>query len=287
MLVPLASGRLSPYNLLKMADPSLREHLRRRAELAAVASSPAEIEGFFKETAKEVLIALARNPHLQEGDLLRLLERKDLSQEAVRAISEHRETRRNYRLQLAVACHPKAPRLVSLPILKFLYTFDLLRLAQTPAVPNDIKMVAEETILKKLEGMPRGEKITLARRGTGRLAARLVVSADLELIGAALDNPYLTEGHLLKVLALESLPPAVVERVAQHDRWCHRYHLRLALIRNPLTPFARVLAFLPEMAVVDLRDICLDHRMPEAVRKYIQAHCTARLNKQRRIPPRA
>lgn len=262
-----------------MAELSPRERLRERAELAAAASSSAEIEGFFKETSKEVLMALARNPHLQERDLLRLLERKDLSQEVVREISQHRETRRNYAVQLALARHPQTPRLVSLPIMKFLYTFDLLRVAQTPAVPNDIKMVAEETILKKLEGMPRGEKVSLARRGTGRLAARLLISTDRELIGAALDNPYLTEGHLLKVLAHESLPPAVVERVAQHPRWCHRYYLRLALIRNPLTPFARVLAFLPEMAVVDLRDICLDHRMPKQVRKYIQAHCTARLNK--------
>ena len=74
-------------------------------------------------------------------------------------------------------------------------------------------MVAEETILKKLEGMPRGEKISLARRGTGRLAASLLYDPDQELIRAALDNPYLTEGHLLKVLAREGLPPAVVEQL--------------------------------------------------------------------------
>jgi hypothetical protein len=86
------------------------------------------------------------------------------------------------------------------------------------------------------------------------------------------------------VLAREGLPPAVVEQLAQHQKWSHHYHLRLALIRNPLTPFARVLAFLPDMAVNDLRDICLDHRMPQPVRKYIMAHCTARLNKQHRLP---
>jgi hypothetical protein len=82
------------------------------------------------------------------------------------------------------------------------------------------------------------------------------------------------------VLAREDLPPEVVEQVVQHPRWSHYYHLRLALIRNPITPLARVLAFLPEMAVADLRDICLDHRMPEAVRKYIEAHCASRLKKQ-------
>ena len=267
-----------------MADLSPHERLRQRAELAVAVSSRAEIESFFKETAKEVLMGLARNPHLQERDLLRLLERKDLAHEVVRELAHHREVRRSYTVQLALVRHPKTPRQVSLPLMKFLYIFDLLRVAQTPAVPADVKMVAEETILKKLEGMPRGERISLARRGTGRLAASLLFNPDLELIRAALDNPSLTEGHLLKVLAREGLPPAVVEQLAQHQRWSHHYHLRLALIRNPLTPFARVLAFLPDMAVTDLRDICLDHRMPQPVRKYIEAHCTARLNKQRCLP---
>ncbi len=268
-----------------MDDSSSQERLRQRAALAVAVASRAEIESFFQETAKEVLLGLARNPHLQERDLLRLLERKDLAHEVVRELARHPESRRSYTVQLAMVRHPKTPRLVSLPLMKFLYIFDLLRVAQTPAVPADVKMVAEETILKKLEAMPRGERISLARRGTGRLAASLLFNPDLELIRAALDNPSLTEGHLLKVLAREGLPPAVVEQLAQHPRWSRHYHLRLALIRNPLTPFARVLAFLPDLAVTDLRDICLDHRMPLPVRQYIEAHCAARLNKQRRVPP--
>jgi hypothetical protein len=269
-----------------MDDLSSHERLRQRAELAVTVSTRPEIESFCKATAKEVLMGLARNPHLQERDLLCLLERKDLAHEVVRELARHRQVRRSYAVQLALVRHPKAPRLVSLPLMKFLYVFDLLRVAQTPAVPADVKMVAEETILKKLEGMPLGEKISLARRSTGRLAASLVHNPDLELIRAALDNPYLTEGHLLKVLAREGLPPVVVEQLAHHPRWSHHYHLRLALIRNPLTPFAQVLAFLPDLAVIDLRDICLDHRMPQPVRKYIEAHCVARLSKQRRVPPR-
>jgi hypothetical protein len=254
--------------------------LRQRAEQAVTVSSRAEIESLFNETAKNVLMGLARNPHLQERDLLRLLERKDLAHEVVQELAQHKAVRRSYAVQLALVRHPKAPRQVSLPLMKFLYIFDLLRVAQTPAVPADVKMVAEEAILKKLAGMPRGQRTSLARRGTGRLAASLLVSSDEELIRAALDNPNLTEGLLLKVLAREGLPPAVVDHIAQHPRWSHHYYLRLALIRNPLTPLGRLLTFLPDIAVNDLKDICLDHRMPRQVRTYIQAHCRARLKKQ-------
>ena len=161
-----------------MADLSTHERLRQRAELAVAVSSRAEIESFFKETAKDVLMGLARNPHLQERDLLRLLERKDLAHEVVHELAHHKAVRRSYAVQLALVRHPKTPRQVSLPLMKFLYIFDLLRVAQTPAVPADVKMVAEETILKKLVALPRGEKTSLARRGTGRLAASLLVNPD-------------------------------------------------------------------------------------------------------------
>jgi hypothetical protein len=251
-----------------------------RAQLAAVAPR-SSLEPYFGEAAREVLVALARNPNLTEDDLLRLLERKDLPQEAVRELGQHAEAVRSYRVKLALASHPKTPRLVSLPLLKFLHLFDLVRVNQTPAVPTEVKMAAEETILKKVEALPRGEKMTLAHRGSGRVAAELLVTEDAELIHAALSNPYLSEGHLLKLMALHQLPAVLVELISQHEKWSRAYHLRLALIRNPLTPFARVLAFLPDITVNDLREICHDPRMPDQVRKYIIAHCAQRLNKKK------
>ncbi len=235
------------------------------------------LEPFFKESAKEILVALARNPNLIERDLLRLLERRDLPAAVLREISLHKETETHYTVKLALARHPKTPRLVSLPILKFLYLFDLLRVVHTPAVPADLKIAAEENILKKAESVPRGERIALARRGSGRVVAGLLVTEDRELIQAGLDNSFLTEAHVLKILALETLPPVVVETIAGHPRWSTHYFVRLALVRNPATPFQHVLAFLPDLAIPDLRDICLDRRMPEEVRHYIERHCAERI----------
>jgi hypothetical protein len=262
-------------------DPALRERLQVRADQANTASSPESIEALLRETAKPVLLALAQNPHLQERDLLRLLERKDLAAEVVSELANHRSARGKYDVQFALARHPRTPRMVSLPILKFLYLFDLLRVAQTPGVPSDVRNAAEEAILKKLAGIPRGDQISLARRGTGRLAASLLVGGDPDIVCAALNNPYLTEAHLIKALSNEDVPPVVVALISEHGRWSHCYTLRLALIRSPHTPFARVLGFLPEIAVPDLREICLDRRLPAHLRNYVQAHCQSRLARRR------
>jgi len=169
-----------------MPSRDLNDTLAERAAMAAVAPRH-QTERFFKEKANAVLLALARNPNLQERDLLRLLERKDLPAEVLRAISEHQEALRSYAVKLGLIRHARTPRLISLPILKFLHLFDLVRVCQTPAVPTDVKNVIEETILKRAERIPRGEKITLARRGSGRVAAGLLVTEDRDLISAALD----------------------------------------------------------------------------------------------------
>jgi hypothetical protein len=241
------------------------------------------LDSFFKESAREILLALARNPNLQERDLLRLLERKDLPAEALREIAAHKETARNYSVKLALARHPRSPRMVSLPILKFLYLFDLVRVVQTPAVPSDVKMAAEENILKRAETAPRGERVTLARRASGRVAAGLLLTEDRELIQACLDNPFLTEAHVTKGLGLGKFPTLAVEMIARHSRWSSRYDVRLALIRHPATPFARVSEFIPNLTVKDLQDVCLDRRMPEEVRRQIVTHCLERHSLQRRI----
>jgi len=264
-----------------MNDSSPRERLRQRAELAGSTPSRSEIETLCHETGTEVLLSLASNPHLEERDLLQLLERRDLSQEVVSELAQNSKVRKSYALQLAVAKHPKSPRQVSLRLMKFLYVFDLLRVAQTPGVPADVKKTAEENILQKLAGMPEGQQKTLARRGTGRIAARLMNGSNPELIRAALENPYLDEGQLLKVLSREDLPGEVVEQITLEPRWSNRYMVRLALIRNPKTPFARVLEYLPHLKVADLREICLDHRMSEQVRHYLEAHSAERARQKR------
>ncbi len=281
---PVAGPWGGDYNRCGMKEFQRSEQVKEIADKATAAPRHL-LEPLFKESAREILVGLAQNPNLLERDLLRLLERKDLPPEAIREIAGRKEVAGQYRVSLAIARHPRTPRLISLPILKFLYVFDLLRVVQTPAVPANVKLVAEDAILKKAETLPRGEKITLARRGSGRVVAGLILTSDRELILAGLDNPFLTEAHLLKLLSLESVLPVLVQLIAQHPKWSFRYYVRLALIRNPNTPLQQIQLFLPHMAVNDLHEICLDRRMPEQIRTYVEAHCAERRARRSRIAP--
>ena len=156
-----------------------------------------------------------------------------------------------------------------------------------PAVPADIKRVAEEALLKRVERIPRGERVTLSRRGTGRIAAHLLFFPDRELRLAALENPFLGEAHLLKILSRRDVDDDLIEIVASHPKWTQRYSIRLALVRHPLTPFDRVREFVPNLTVSDLNVICQDRRISEEVRDFLSDHCRQRLARGKKRSPKS
>jgi hypothetical protein len=114
--------------------------------------------------------------------------------------------------------------------------------------------------------VPLGERITLARRSSARVAAALLAIGDAQVIPAALENPQMTESALLGVLRQDELPPLVVEGLARHSKWSVRYDLRLQLVRHPLTPLALALAFLPDLKPDDLLLIATDQSMTPTMR---------------------
>lgn len=249
--------------------------LEERVARAASARG-AELKILLGDQAKEVLEALLRNRNLSEEDLGILLRRKNLPPEIIRQIAETDKLARNYPIKLAIVLNPHTPRLISMALLKYLYLFDLVTVGLQPAVPTEIKKLAEEAIISRLKQVPLGQKMTLARRASGRVAGALLAEGNQEVIPLALNNPFLTEAHILKVLALDELEPRVVEGLTRHEKWSLRYSIRLALVRHPLTPLARSLAFLPDLAQADLRDIAADRRLPDSLRQYIQQYLKPR-----------
>ena len=78
---------------------------------------------------------------------------------------------------VAVVAHPRTPRHVSLPSARHLYTFELMQIALLPTLAADLKINIEETLVSRLETISEGERLTLAKRGSARVAAALLAGA--------------------------------------------------------------------------------------------------------------
>lgn len=238
-----------------------------------------ELKSLMYHPAGTVITALLDNPATDETLLCLLLARKDLPVEVLEEFASRKALLKSYSVKKALVFHPRTPRLVGLRFLRDLYLMDLVRFSLSPAVSAELKRIAEEYIVARLPQLPLGQRIALARQGPPRVAGALLATGHAQVLSIVLDNPRLTEAQVLKALSREKLPQPVVQAVASHKKWSQVYNVRLALVRNASTPLAVVLNFLPQLTVVDLRELAAPGIVPENLRKYLQAEVQRRLGK--------
>jgi hypothetical protein len=248
---------------------------RERARTAA----GEELALLLHHHSPDVLLALLDNPALDETQLCLLLDRRDLPAEILEEVARRKPLLKNYRVKRALAFHPRTPRLASLRLIRELYLMDLVQLTLLPGTSAELKRSAEEQLVARLPQLPLGQKITLARRGTARVAGALLAEGHAQVLSVVLDNGRLTEAQVLKALSRGRLPVGVVKAVAQHRKWSHTYNVRLALVRHPNSTLSTILAYLPELTVSDLRELAAPGIVSENLRKYLLAEIQQRIRK--------
>jgi len=227
------------------------------------------IEEMVQAREPEVLKAAAAHPAMTEDLALAFLTRRDLPPSALEALTKNGSVMKHRRVMAAIVAHIKTPRHVSLPIARHLYTFELLQIALTPAVPPDVKMAVEDAIAMRLGSISGGERLALAKRGSTRIAAALLFDKEPAVMQAALTNPFMTEVWIVKAIMSKDSTPAMVSEVSHHVKWSLRKEIRIALLKNDKTPLGRVLAFAQSMAAPVLREVLATSRLNAKVKEYL------------------
>ena len=201
---------------------------------------------------------------------LAALEYRDLDSGTIEKISSNAAMMKSRKVRLAVAAHPRAPRRIVLRLIRELYTFDLMQFSLLPVVAADLKRVAEELLVGRLASISLGERISLARRSSGRVAAALLLDREARVWQTALENPRLIESAVVAALLRPGSSPAFVKAVCHHSKWSVRPEIRLALLRNEYTPMARALEFARRLPPALLRDVLHSSRLPEKMKTYLR-----------------
>jgi len=252
-----------------------KEPSRERARTAA----GEELASLLHHHSPDVLLALLDNPALDETQLCLLLDRKDLPTEILEEVARRKPLLKNYRVKRALAFHPRTPRLASMRLIRELYLMDVVQLTLLPGISAELKRIAEEQLIARLPQLPLGQKVTLSRRGTARVAGALLAEGHAQVLSVVMDNPQLTEAQVLKALSRDRLPLGVIKAIAQHRKWSHTYNVRLALVRHPSSTLSTILGYLPELTVSDLRELAAPGIVSENLRKYLLAEIQQRIRK--------
>ena len=240
-------------------------------EARAARAAPQESFSDLVTSANEtVLRGLIGNPAFDETHVCLLLERKDLSGLLLEEISKRKEWRASYRVRLGLAAHPRTPRLVAMRLLRELHLMDLVRISLLPSSSMELRRLADERVLTRLAQLPLGQKLTLARRGSARVAAGLVAEGPEQVASVALDNAFLTESQLLKTLAKETVSPRTLTAVAKHQKWSKLANVRVALLRHRHLPEEAAPALASGLPKRDMEDLIGLSRLRESVRALLR-----------------
>ena len=251
-----------------------------RAEHAL--TDAAAVESALASHDKEILLAVAASPALNEDLTLTFLKRRDLPQQALEALAKNGRIMKSRKVKNAVVEHPKTPRHVSLPLMRHLYTFELMQIALMPAVPADVKMAIEDVLVGRLTTLAAGERLTLAKRSSGSVAAALLHEADKRIVEAGLNNPYLTEALVVKVLLQPKSSELLATYICHHPKWSTRKDVQVAALRNAFTPFASAIRFAERLSLAVLQDLFRQSALPEKIKTYLLEMAHKREQKKRR-----
>jgi len=215
------------------------------------------------------LLRAAADPALTADLALALLKRGDLPAEVLEQLAKNRSALKLRKVKIALACHPRAPRHVSVPLIRQFYTFDLMKAALSPLVPTDVKLTADEALIARLKTITLGERLTLARQASGRIAGALLLDTEQRIMRAALENSRLTEAPVVKAVLNPSASAALVQAVSQHAKWSYRRDVQIALLRSEHLSLARALAFARTLSPAQLREILQISRLSAIIKEQL------------------
>jgi hypothetical protein len=236
---------------------------------AAALRIPPSLEAFISNISPDELLRAAANPALTEDLALSLLKRGDLPLEVLDRLSKNGGILKLRTVKLALASHPHTPRQVSLPLIRQFYTFDLMKIALTPTVPRDVKVAADDLLVSRLKTVTLGERLALARRGSGRIAGAMLLDGDAHVMQIALENARLTESFVIQSVLRPEARAALVQAVAHHAKWSYRREVRIALLRSEYLSLARTLEFSHGLPAPLLRDLMHSSRLPARIKEQV------------------
>jgi hypothetical protein len=245
------------------------------------------------------LMRTAADPDLGEDRALALLKHADLPSEVLEQFAKNANALKSRKVKIALVSHPRAPRHVSVPLARQFYTFDLMKVSLSPSVPADVKVAVDDVLIARLKTVTIGERLTLARRASGRVAAALLLDAEkmdgkitddkeaggrmvdaktvareTRVMRTALENPRLTEALVIGSVLRPAASAALVHAVAGHEKWSCRREIRAALLRTEHLSLARALEFSGEIPHPLLQEILASSRLAGEIKDQLLREIT-------------
>jgi hypothetical protein len=229
-------------------------------------------------TADEILARLADidlaafeeaagNEQLNEELVRLLLKDPGLAPDLVERISREPRFFQRNSVRVALALHPKLPRVRGLELLRYLYWRDLLRVSARPGVHPQVRVLADQLLAERIPDLTLGEKMALARQASRAVVRALRSDPDPRVIEALLRNVRCTEEDVVLLATSSDTPPQVLAVVARSRKWRARQPVRAQLVKNRRLSLSFALGLLTELSRGELAAVVRQSDLPKLLRE--------------------
>lgn len=229
------------------------------------------IEALVNSVSASDWVAAAADPRLTDDFALALLAHRDLPPETIQVLARNSAVKKNRKALVSLAAHPRSPRHVALPLLRNLFAFELMEVAMRPSVPADIKRAADENIVARLEAISPGERLTLAKQGSTRVAAALLRDVEERVSRAALNNPRITEAEIVTSLRNDRHPAHLVDAICRDPKWSLRVEIQTVLLLSPHISLVNAMKIADGLPFSKVESLMQNSRIQPKIKDYLAA----------------
>jgi hypothetical protein len=117
----------------------------------------------------------------------------------------------------------------------------------------------------RIQEMSVNEKIKLAMTGDMEARRLLVREGNREIQLAVLNNPRITDSEVVAISNSRNVYDDLLRQIATSREWYKLYSVRLALVKNPKTPYALAVRMVSSLLSHDLKLLAKSKAVPPAV----------------------
>jgi hypothetical protein len=270
-LLPILKDKESPPNVLAWAVANRPERELLEVVLQNVSLPDEAVEALASTLPEHLaeLVVINQVRLLRRTSLLEALETNaGLNKDQRRRLRELRETFRIGEQPEPPPPPPPPPPVEVVPEPEPEVIEETEEQAVARLLAEDEKDDKEKiSVVQAIYRMNAAQKVIQALKGSSADRAILIRDPNRIVSSAVLGSPRLTEMEIERFAGMKSVGDEVLRTIASNKDWTKRYGVVSNLIKNPRTPLALALTFVPRLNPRDLKTISVDKNVPEVIRK--------------------
>lgn len=168
---------------------------------------------------------------------------------------QNRQETHAHAVWVGLSIHPRFPEAIRQLVFPHLFWRDLLKVLDSPCVPERAKQKAIQLLQRRMERATAGEWKAFARACSPKLFPWVMKQDMPGLFSVLLENPRMTESALVRLIHSPAMKPELSVQIVDSRIWRSRRSVRKAIVYGKNSDLTSALVSLKGMTRPELKEV--------------------------------